>query len=128
MYFADHWPPHFRAEYGEHEAVIGIEDLRAIAGSLPARALGLVEEWALIHQADPAKCYPPLLKLRLLNDEGELTSFGEDREGIRYYHVEVSNQRRWSPARDVSVHVTLIPVPRRLGKWHRHSCLCLTEQ
>ena len=28
MYFADHWPPHFHAEYGEHEAVIGIEDLR----------------------------------------------------------------------------------------------------
>jgi len=26
MYFSDHWPPHFHAEYGEHEAVIGIED------------------------------------------------------------------------------------------------------
>ena len=36
MYFADHWPPHFHAEYGEHEAVIGIEDLRVIAGNLPA--------------------------------------------------------------------------------------------
>jgi hypothetical protein len=34
--------------------VIGIEDLRVIAGSLPARAFGLVEEWALIHQADLA--------------------------------------------------------------------------
>ncbi len=48
MYFADHWPPHFHAEYGEHEAVIGIDDSRVIAGSLPARAFGLVEEWALI--------------------------------------------------------------------------------
>jgi hypothetical protein len=54
MYFADHWPPHFHAEYGEHEAVISIEDLRVIAGSLPPRAFGLVAEWALIHQADLA--------------------------------------------------------------------------
>ena len=52
MYFADHWPPPFHAEYGEHEALIGIEDLRVIAGDLPARAFGLVEEWALIHQAE----------------------------------------------------------------------------
>jgi hypothetical protein len=42
MYFADHWPPHFHAEYSEHEALIGIEDLRVIAGDLPARAFGLV--------------------------------------------------------------------------------------
>jgi hypothetical protein len=41
-------------EYGEHEAVIGIEDLRLIAGSSPARAFGLVEECALLHQADLA--------------------------------------------------------------------------
>ena len=64
MYFADHWPPHFHAEYGEHEAVIGIEDLRVIAGSWPARAFGLVEEWALIHQADLAALW---LRARQLN-------------------------------------------------------------
>jgi hypothetical protein len=38
MYFADDAPAHFHAEYGEHEALIGIEDLRVIGGSLPARA------------------------------------------------------------------------------------------
>ncbi|MGH9326234.1 MAG: DUF4160 domain-containing protein [Terriglobia bacterium] len=43
---------HFHAEYGEHEALIGIEGLRVIAGDLPARALGLVEEWALIHRRE----------------------------------------------------------------------------
>ena len=26
MYFADHTPPHFHAEYAEHEARIAIED------------------------------------------------------------------------------------------------------
>jgi hypothetical protein len=54
MYFADHWPPHFHAEYGEHEALIGIEDLGVIAGDLPARAFGLVEEWALLHRGELA--------------------------------------------------------------------------
>jgi len=32
MYPADHFPPHFHAEYGEHEALISIEELRVIAG------------------------------------------------------------------------------------------------
>ncbi len=31
MYFADHFPPHFHAEYGEREALIGIEGLTVIA-------------------------------------------------------------------------------------------------
>jgi Domain of unknown function (DUF4160) len=34
MYFADHWPPHF---HGEYEALSRIDDLRVIAGDLPAR-------------------------------------------------------------------------------------------
>ncbi len=32
MYFADHFPPHFHAEYGEHEGLISIEELSVIAG------------------------------------------------------------------------------------------------
>ena len=50
MYFGDHPPPHFHAKYGEHEAVIAISDLSVLAGSLPARAHGLVVEWASLHQ------------------------------------------------------------------------------
>jgi hypothetical protein len=52
MYFSDHEPPHFHAEYGEHQAVIDIHRLTVIGGSLPPRALGLVIEWASQHQAD----------------------------------------------------------------------------
>lgn len=52
MYFSDHPPPHFHAKYGEHEAVIGIADLSILAGSLPGRALGLVAEWASLHQQE----------------------------------------------------------------------------
>lgn len=52
MYFADHNPPHFHAEYGEHRAVFGIDTLALLSGRLPPRAMGLVTEWAAAHQAD----------------------------------------------------------------------------
>ena len=52
MFHNDHAPPHFHAEYGEHEAVIEIESLAVYAGSLPRRALGLVREWASLHREE----------------------------------------------------------------------------
>lgn len=45
-------PPHFHAEYGEDEALIAIGTLAVISGTLPGRALGLVVEWASLHQAE----------------------------------------------------------------------------
>lgn len=45
MYFADHSPPHFHAEYAEYEARIAIENLTVVSGTLPPRAMGLVAEW-----------------------------------------------------------------------------------
>jgi hypothetical protein len=51
MYYRDHPPPHFHAIYGEHEATIGIE-FGQVNGSLPARVLGLVQEWRALHQAE----------------------------------------------------------------------------
>ena len=52
MYFNDHPPPYFHAIYGEYEAVIAIESLLVLEGSLPRRALGLVLEWAGLHTAE----------------------------------------------------------------------------
>ncbi|MBN1889813.1 MAG: DUF4160 domain-containing protein [Thermoflexales bacterium] len=52
MYFDEHLPPHFHAEYGEYEALINIHTLAVIAGNLPSRALGLVVEWASLRQAE----------------------------------------------------------------------------
>ena len=49
MFWEDHNPPHFHARYGRHKAVIEIESLRILDGSLPPRALGLVVEWASQH-------------------------------------------------------------------------------
>ena len=50
MYFADHPPAHFHAEYGSEEALLNIETLTIIAGNLPPRALSLVREWASLHK------------------------------------------------------------------------------
>ena len=52
MYFNDHAPPHFHARYNESEAVISIEPLVVLEGSLPKRALALVTEWAEVHRAE----------------------------------------------------------------------------
>ena len=50
MYFDEHNPPHFHVQYNEHRATIEIRTLNLMAGSLPARVRGLVEEWAELHQ------------------------------------------------------------------------------
>lgn len=50
MYYNDHAPPHFHAEYGEHVAEISIERLEVIRGQVPRRVLALVLEWAFIHR------------------------------------------------------------------------------
>lgn len=52
MYFVDHNPPHFHAEYQGMQAEFEIKTLEVIAGSLPNRALGLVVEWANLHQKE----------------------------------------------------------------------------
>jgi phosphomannomutase len=52
MFFDDHNPPHFHAEYGGHLALIDIRHLFAFSGHLPPRVMGLVIEWATIHQEE----------------------------------------------------------------------------
>ncbi|HEX5836570.1 MAG TPA: DUF4160 domain-containing protein [Anaerolineales bacterium] len=50
MFFGDHMPPHFHAEYGEFKAQINIKTNVLISGELPPRVLGMVVEWASQHQ------------------------------------------------------------------------------
>lgn len=50
MYFYDHEPPHFHAQYAEHHAVIAIDSGAVLVGDLPSRALKLVNEWAGLHR------------------------------------------------------------------------------
>lgn len=52
MYWSDHNPPHFHALYAEHEALIDIQTLEVMRGSLPKRALAMVLEWTQEHQEE----------------------------------------------------------------------------
>ena len=52
MYFGDHHPPHFHAEYGGEEALISINTLGIIQGKLPPRIMGMVAEWTALHQEE----------------------------------------------------------------------------
>jgi hypothetical protein len=52
MYFGDHVPPHFHAEYAEFSAQISIMDFGIVEGYLPPKALALIVEWASLHQEE----------------------------------------------------------------------------
>lgn len=52
MFFEDHLPPHFHAEYGDEEVLINIHTLSVFAGRLSPRVTGLVIEWATLHQEE----------------------------------------------------------------------------
>ncbi|HET7361639.1 MAG TPA: DUF4160 domain-containing protein [Salinimicrobium sp.] len=55
MYFQDHNPPHFHAEYQGARAEYEIRTLERLAGELPKRANAMVLEWSAQHKED---CYP----------------------------------------------------------------------
>ena len=52
MYFNDHAPPHFHVRYEEFRAIVGIRAPELLEGQLPPRVLGLVIEWAELHQGE----------------------------------------------------------------------------
>jgi hypothetical protein len=52
MFWNDHAPPHFHARYGDYSGIIDISSLKMIEGDLPIRALGLIVDWAKLHQAE----------------------------------------------------------------------------
>jgi len=52
MYFNDHNPPHFHVRYEDFRALVGIDPLELREGELPPRVLGLVFEWAEMHQTE----------------------------------------------------------------------------
>ncbi len=52
MFFDDHNPPNFHAEYGGDLALIDIRSLAVFSGRLSPRVTGLVIEWATLHQRE----------------------------------------------------------------------------
>ena len=54
MYYRDHAPPHFHAEYGEYEITVEI-DSGVVVGKFPRRALSAVLDWYSLHQRELAE-------------------------------------------------------------------------
>ena len=50
MYWREHQPPHFHANYGEFEAPFRIDPPYIMRGGFPPRAQGLITEWASLHR------------------------------------------------------------------------------
>ena len=55
MYWDDHLPMHFHAEYGDLKALISIRDAVVIKGTLPAKQVKLVLAWCEIHRDELLK-------------------------------------------------------------------------
>jgi hypothetical protein len=55
MYYNDHAPPHFHAEYGGHEALFKMDTLQVFRGKVPRRVRALVVEWASQHHDELAE-------------------------------------------------------------------------
>jgi hypothetical protein len=57
LFFGDHPPPHFHAQYGEYIGVFDIDTFEMIEGDLPARAIRLVVEWASMNKEEMKKMW-----------------------------------------------------------------------
>ena len=67
LFYNEHNPPHFHAEYGSDEILIEIQTLAVFAGKIPPRALGLVMEWALLHQEELLELWNDAREMRVLH-------------------------------------------------------------
>ena len=52
MYYDDHLPAHFHAEYQGHRVAVSIAEAEAISGGLPGRQLKLVLAWAVLRREE----------------------------------------------------------------------------
>ena len=50
MYYDDHNPPHFHAEYSGHSILVDIQKGIVISGAFPSKQLKYVLAWADIHE------------------------------------------------------------------------------
>lgn len=55
MYWKEHFPEHFHAEYGSAKALISISEAVVLKGALPAKQMKLVLAWCEIHREELIK-------------------------------------------------------------------------
>jgi hypothetical protein len=68
LFYNEHNPPHFHAQYGNDEVLIEIQTLAVFAGKIPPRALGLVMEWAAQHQDELLQLWSDAREMRSLHN------------------------------------------------------------
>lgn len=72
MYWDEHNPPHFHAEYAGYQAIVSIRDSAVIKGFLPGKQLKLVLAWSELHSEELmlnwslAQKHSSLIKIRPL--------------------------------------------------------------
>jgi len=55
MFFDDHAPPYFHAEYGEYELIVTISPIKIIKGDAPKQLKSMVLECTALHQEELLK-------------------------------------------------------------------------
>jgi len=66
MFFNEHNPPHFHAEYGEFKAIITI-DKGIVEGKMPKIALKLIFDWLDLHRDELMENWRNIEKKKALN-------------------------------------------------------------
>ncbi len=66
MYYRDHAPAHFHAEYGEYTITVEIES-GIVDGKFPRRALNAVLEWYVLHKEELIKDWELAINRKPLN-------------------------------------------------------------
>lgn len=57
IYWDDHFPPHFHAEYNGIEILVDINSNNVIKGVFPSNKLKLILAWAEIHHEELLSCW-----------------------------------------------------------------------
>jgi hypothetical protein len=60
MYAKEHGVPHFHASYAGEQVVVSIATLAVISGSIRARGLAMVIEWAALHREELLEAWSTL--------------------------------------------------------------------
>ena len=76
VYYREHPPTHFHAIYSDDQVLVEIETLSVLSGRLPPRAMGMVVEWAALHQDELRRVWEQALAYAPLDRIAPLTSLG----------------------------------------------------
>ena len=66
MYYKEHFPAHFHAEYGDYTIIVEIET-GVVQGKFPRRALSAVLEWYALHKSELMKNWELVLNKKPLS-------------------------------------------------------------